>query len=114
MYRRQAVTLFQSNLAKWGVQASVDQDVVQKATDLGTACEITAYESHLVRSFLKEGDAVITGVTKYSLLFAHLPEDKLCTLLVQAVKDALQAAPAAASTSVKAVKVEQTKKQKRR
>ncbi len=115
----QAVSLYKTEVERWGGGKLIDESLISKACDIESSCEATAYESHIARSLRKTDEAQRSeSLVKYSTLYAHVPESAVHALLWKAAKDCLAAkpasAPAAASggKAAKAVKQEVKKEPK--
>jgi hypothetical protein len=64
---------YRAECAKFGAMALVDDTVCKKAEEVGKACDVTAFESHLCRSLKKEEAEKGDSIAKYASLFAHVP-----------------------------------------
>ncbi len=85
----QAISLYKNNLAKWAATDCEDKELCKTAVDLGAACDKTALESHLARTFRKEPSQQYASASKYSVLFASVPTGDLHPALAKALKETL-------------------------
>ncbi len=89
--------------------------MVERGTDIGKACDLTAYESHLCRTLRKTTEEQrIEGIVKYSSLFAHVLEANVHPTLIKVSKELLAKQTASSAPSTKPPKVEVKKEQQKK
>ncbi len=79
---RQAVKIYEADLAKVGAESMKDTNTIEKATEVGKASEITAYESHICRVARKPPAEQAASAVKYMALFACVKTDKVLPALL--------------------------------
>ncbi len=90
----QAISLYRSECEKVGAGGKIDDEVVKRCTAVADLCEVTSYESHLVRSLRKAELADRSeSIVKYNTLFAHLANDVVLAQLTEGAAAVLQSAP---------------------
>ncbi len=105
--------MYRTDLIKYGAAAMIDEEICKAAKVVSDASELTAYESHLVRSFKKPKDQIQESVVKYAALFAKVDVASVQKCLRDETAAVLAKAESAAAATPTKAKVELQQKAKK-
>ncbi len=82
--RYKAVNLYNTELAKWGCEASADDELRKLADTVVAQSQVTLFESQLARSLRKPKELVPEACDKYIKLYAGVPPTAVHSVLYSA------------------------------
>ncbi len=87
---REAVEAYMAELTKWNAAAKKDTALIDRATTLGAASQVTHFEAQLARSLKKEDPKdKLASVTNSTTRYAAVPSMSVCGQLWEGAQKVL-------------------------